>query len=162
MGNKFYIARVEIIQQYYRCVIMLEIICKTCWKCIRFRGENLCKTSLNKRSQNNLVVLKWTDRCQFLLSPGCFLAQLRPCPPSQPMHQDDWSNLSVGLADVWPPSKDSCSCHRAHTPPVHVLGLLCHLLGRVPLSAPHSCVLSMVCNIKHVSDNLWLLLHCSQ
>ena len=48
------------------------------------------------------------------------------------MHPDDWICLSVGLADIWPPLKDSCSCHLAHTQSFHFVGPLYHLPGMGP------------------------------
>ena len=66
----------------------------------------------------------------------------RSCPFAQPM-------LSVVFTDVWPPSMDSCSSPLVHTPPVHFVGPLHHLLGLVH-GMFHPGVLSMLCNTTHV------------
>ena len=148
-ARHFYITCVEVSQQYNGTFDLVGNSFDTCWKCngifAKFVG-NLCNTSLNKSSWNNWVVLNRTDRCQLLLPKASWWTHVRSCPPAQPMHSDDWSNLSVGLTDVWPPLKDSCSCHLAHTPPVHFVGLLCHMLGLVPW-----CVLSKTPHVKTMS-----------
>ena len=66
------------------------------------------------------------------------------------MPPHDRSSLSVGLTDVWPPSKDSCSYHLADTPHVHFEGATTSFAGVGVLSAPPWCVLSMLCNTTHV------------
>ena len=72
-------------------------------------------------------------------------------PASCPANAQSRSYSSVGFVDVLPKSMDSCRSHQAHILLVHLLWLLCHLLGWVPLSCLPWCVLSMLCNTTHVT-----------
>ena len=92
---------------------------------------NFSNTSLYKSAWYNWVVLKRTNICQLLLPQGS--SHSRSCP-----------------LDIWCPLKGSCSCHLAHTPPVHLLGWV-NCLPPPPPPPPPRCVLSNTTHVKTMS-----------
>ena len=74
---------------------------------------------------------------------------LKSFPPGRPVPLDYWSNLSVGLVDVWPPLMGFCSSHCVYCPPGQTVGVVCHLLVWVACLI-HPDVISACCVVQHM------------